>query len=281
VISGAFSVIDLYAVIGNPIGHSKSPLIHAAFAEATGQAMSYVAIEGPLGGFAARVDQFRREGGRGLNVTAPFKLDAFAYATDSSESARLAGAVNAMKFEGGRAYAENFDGVGLINDIQRNLGYRLAGKRVLMLGAGGAARGAILPFLNEGPAILTIANRTPDKARGLAAQFSAYGDLRGVGYGELDRQAPFDLVVNATSASIFGESPPIPAASFAGDCLAYELVYGKGLTPFLRDAQSAGAGRVADGVGMLVEQAAEAFEWWRGVRPDTASLIERLTIPLR
>lgn len=274
-------MIDLYAVIGNPIVHSKSPFIHAAFARETGQAMSYVAIEGPLGGFAARVDAFRREGGRGLNVTTPFKLDAFAYATDLSESARRAGAVNAMKFEGERAYAENFDGVGLVNDIRRNLGYRMSGKRVLMLGAGGAARGAILPFLSERPAILTIVNRTADKARALAAQFSAYGDLRGVGYGELDRLGPFDLVVNATSASLAGEAPPIPAGSFASGCLAYELAYGKGLTPFLRIAESSGAGRVADGVGMLVEQAAEAFEWWRGVRPATAPLIERLTIPLR
>lgn len=271
---------DLYAVIGNPISHTKSPLIHTMFAEATGQNLAYGAIEGSVGGFAGRVDQFRREGGRGLNVTAPFKLDAFAYATDLSLSARLAGAVNAMKFDGGRAEAENFDGVGLTNDIKRNLGYRLAGKRILLLGAGGATRGAILPFLAEGPSALVIANRTPDKARALAAQFSPYGNILGLGYDGLAGLPPFDFVVNATSASFAGELPPVPQASFSVGCLGYELAYGKGLTPFLRIARSAGAGRLADGVGMLVEQAAEAFEWWRGIRPDTAPVIERLTIPL-
>ncbi len=271
---------DLYAVIGNPIGHTKSPLIHAMFAEATGQDLAYVAIEGPLGGFAGRVDQFRRDGGRGLNVTVPFKLDASTYATDLSERARLAGAANAMKFEGARVHAENFDGLGLVNDIERNLGCRIAGKRILMLGAGGAARGAILPLLAEKPAALAIANRTPEKARALAEQFSACGDIVGMGYDDLAGAAPFDCVVNATSASLLGAMPSIPPTCFAGGCLAYEMVYAKGLTPFLRLARSAGAGRLADGVGMLVEQAAEAFAWWRGVRPDTAPVIERLRVPL-
>jgi shikimate dehydrogenase len=273
-------VTSLYAVIGNPIGHSKSPLIHTMFAEATGEALDYVAIEGPLGGFAARVDQFRREGGRGLNITVPFKLDACAYATDLSDRARLAGAVNAMKFEGDHARAENFDGIGLLTDIRRNLGIFLAGKRILILGAGGASRGVILPFLNEKPSILAIANRTPEKARALAAQFSTHGGIVGMGYSELAGLPPFDVVVNATSASLVGDLPPVPRSSFAAGGLGYEMVYGKGLTPFLQLARSAGAGRLADGVGMLVEQAAEAFEWWRGVRPDTGAVIERLTIPL-
>ncbi len=271
---------DLYAVIGNPISHTKSPLIHAMFAEAAGQDLAYVAIEGPPGGFVGRVDQFRREGGRGLNVTAPFKLDAFAYATDVSDRARLAGAVNALKFEGERAEAENFDGVGLVTDIQRNLGCPLAGKRILLLGAGGATRGVIIPFLAEKPAELVIANRTPDKARALAAEFSAYGKILGTGYGDLAGHPPFDLVINATSAGVAGDLPPVPPASFAKGCLGYDLAYGKGLTPFLRVARSAGASRLADGVGMLVEQAAGAFEWWRGVRPDTAPVIGRLAIPL-
>jgi len=273
-------VTDLYAVIGNPIGHSKSPLIHGMFAEATGQDLAYIAIEGSLGQFAAQVDKFRRDGGRGLNVTVPFKLDACAYATDLSERARLAGAFNAMKFQGERPHAENFDGIGLTNDIQRNLGYPLAGRRILMLGAGGAARGVILPFLEEKPALLAIANRTPDKAHALAAKFSAYGNIVGMGYGDVAGFRDFDLVVNATSASLAGELPPVPESSFSRGCLSYELAYGKGLTPFLRFARSAGAGRLADGVGMLVEQAAEAFEWWRGIRPDTEPVIERLTIPL-
>jgi len=271
---------DLYAVIGNPIGHTKSPWIHSAFAEATGQHISYTAIEGPLGGFAARVNAFRREGGRGLNITVPFKVDACEYATDLSERAALAGAVNAMKFEGERAFAENFDGLGLTNDIQRNHSYPLAGKRVLVLGAGGAARGALRPFLEQKPALLVIANRTRTKAQDLAAKFSVYGPIQAIDYSDLDQHAPFDLVVNATSASLRGELPPVPAAAFVRGCLAYELVYGKGLTPFLRASQSAGAGRLADGLGMLVEQAAEAFEWWRGVRPETAPLIARLTVPL-
>ncbi len=271
---------DLYAVIGNPIGHTKSPLIHRLFAEATGQDLVYVAVEGPVGGFDARVDQFRRDGGRGLNVTVPFKLDACAYATDLSDSARMAGAANALKFEGGRTYAENFDGVGLTNDIQHNLKYPLAGKRILVLGAGGAARGVILPFLTEKPAAFAIANRTPSKARLLAAQFSEFGDVLAIEYGDLAGSPPFDLVVNATSASLTGELPPVPEASFGKGCLAYELAYGKGLTPFLKIARSGGAARLADGVGMLVEQAAEAFEWWREIRPDTAPVIERLTVPL-
>ena len=271
---------DLYAVIGNPIGHTKSPFIHTAFAQATGQDIAYSAIEGPFDGFAAQVDAFRRLGGRGLNVTVPFKIDAFEYATDLSQRAALAGAVNAMKFEGERAFAENFDGLGLTNDIQRNLGYPMAGKRVLMLGAGGAARGAILPFLEQKPALLVIANRTREKAHALADKFSVYGPIQAIDYPDLQEHPPFDLVVNATSASLRGELPPVPAAAFAPGGLAYELVYGKGLTPFLQVGQSAGAGRLADGVGMLVEQAAEAFEWWRGVRPNTAPLIVRLTVPL-
>ena len=270
---------DLYAVIGNPIGHSKSPLIHALFAQATGQDMRYVAIEGPPGGFAARVDEFRRDGGRGLNVTVPFKLDACAYATVLSDAVRLAGAANAMKFDGGRASAENFDGLGLINDIERNLGFALAGKRILVLGAGGAARGALHPLLAKKPALVVIANRTAEKARDLAARFSAYGEAAAIDFADLARLPPFDLVVNATSASLIGEAPPIQPSSFAEGGLAYDMVYGKGLTPFLRIAQSASA-RLADGVGMLVEQAAEAFAWWRGVRPDTRPVIARLTVPL-
>jgi len=270
---------DLYAVIGNPIGHSKSPLIHSMFAEATGQDLAYLAIEAPLGGFSGRVDRFRSEGGRGLNVTVPFKLDACAYATDLSEAARLAGAANAMKFEGGRAFAENFDGIGLVSDIERNLGFGLAGKRILVIGAGGAARGALHPLLMKKPALVVVANRTPGKATALAERFTVYGEVVAASSADLRRLPPFDLIVNATSASLSGEQPPVPASSFAEGGLAYDMVYGKGLTPFLRVAQSASA-RLADGVGMLVEQAAEAFAWWRGVRPDARSVIARLTLPL-
>ncbi|MBS3998427.1 MAG: shikimate dehydrogenase [Hydrogenophaga sp.] len=270
---------DRYAVIGQPISHSKSPLIHGLFAQATGQDIAYTAIEASLDGFAATVQAFRASGGRGMNVTLPFKLQAFDIATDPMESARLAGAVNALKFEGERILAQNFDGLGLVNDIQRNLGVALAGKRVLICGAGGATRGAILPMAQQGPACIAIANRTADKALELKRAFAAHADLQAGGYDELAGES-FDIVLNATSTGLSQAELPLPAGVFAPGALAYELVYGKGLTPFLKQAQAAGVSHVADGVGMLVEQAAEAFEWWRGVRPDTRPVIDRLTVPL-
>ena len=272
---------DRYAVIGNPIVQSKSPLIHSTFAQVTGQDIDYGKLLGPLGEFAATVDAFRTSGGRGMNVTAPFKLDAFAYATDLAPSAQMAGAVNAMKFEGDKVYAENFDGVGLVRDVVHNLGCSLQGRRVLILGAGGATRGALLPLLAEQPAELVIVNRTVTKAHELAvlAQQHQTGQVQGLGYADLQGQA-FDVVLNATSSSLTAELPPLPVSVFAPGCLAYDLTYGKGLTPFLKLAQQAGVTQVADGVGMLAEQAAEAFAWWRGVRPDTAAVIARLTVPL-
>ncbi len=274
---------DHYAVIGNPIGHTKSPLIHGLFAQATGQDIAYTAIEGPLTpaqGFAATVLDFRDGGGRGINVTAPFKLRAFEMADQRSERAALAGAANALMFSDGRILAENFDGVGLLRDIEVNLGLPLAGRRVLMLGAGGAARGALLPFLAAGPAELVLANRDLDKAAALARQVGPKGRVHACGYAELEGCGRFDLVVNATSASLTGALPPVPPSVFDPDGTAYELAYGKGLTPFLRLARNAGVRGVADGVGMLVEQAAEAFAWWRGVRPATDAVIDRLTVPL-
>ena len=270
---------DRYAVIGNPIAHSKSPLIHGLFAQATGQDISYTAIEGPLDGFADAVRAFVAAGGRGMNVTLPFKLQAFDIATDPMESARLAGAVNALKFEGERIYAQNFDGLGLVNDIQRNLGVSLAGKRVLICGAGGATRGAILPIAQQGPALLAVTNRSADKAHELKTDFAAHATLQTGGYADLAGET-FDVVLNATSTGLSQAELPLPAGVFAPGALAYELVYGKGLTPFLKQARAAGVTQLVDGVGMLVEQAAEAFEWWRGVRPDTKPVIERLTVPL-
>lgn len=273
---------DHYAVIGNPIAQSKSPLIHTAFAQVSGQDIAYTQLLAPIDGFADVVDAFRASGGRGMNVTAPFKLDAFAYATDLAFSAQMAGAVNALKFEGDKVYAENFDGVGLVCDVVHNLAFPLKGKRVLILGAGGATRGALLPLLAEGPAELVIVNRTVAKAPALVAlahQFqagavpvrcSAYDDLQGA----------FDVVLNATSSSLKGELPPLNPSVFAPGCLAYDLTYGKGLTPFLKLAQKAGVKNLADGVGMLAEQAAEAFAWWRGVRPNTSAVIKNLTVPL-
>ena len=274
---------DRYAVIGNPIEQSKSPLIHTAFAQVTGQDIEYTKVLGPLGEFAKTVDAFRAAGGKGMNVTAPFKLDAFAYATDLAPSAKMAGAVNAMKFEGDRVYAENFDGVGLVRDVVHNLACPLRGKRVLILGAGGATRGALLPMLAEQPSELVIVNRTVAKAEELAAlgrqHQSGQVPVQGLGYDQLEDHQ-FDVVFNATSASLTAELPPLAASVFAKDALAYDLTYGKGLTPFLRLAQQAGVTRLADGVGMLAEQAAEAFLWWRGVRPDTQDVIRQLTVPL-
>jgi shikimate dehydrogenase len=274
---------DRYAVIGNPIAQSKSPFIHSSFAALTGQDLEYTKIEGTLGAFAHDVDAFRAAGGRGLNITAPFKLDAFAYATERSQRAELAGAANALKLDGQRVIAENFDGVGLVRDVVHNLARPLQGKRVLLLGAGGAARGALLPFLEQQPAQLVIANRTAATAQALVTIAQKSGTtqtaLRAVGYGDLTGMQ-FDLVFNATSASLRAELPPVPASVFAAGALAYELAYGKGLTPFLRLAHNAGVQRLADGVGMLAEQAAEAFEWWRGMRPDTQDVIAKLTVPL-
>ena len=273
---------DRYAVIGNPIEQSKSPLIHTEFAQVTGQDIDYSKLLGPLGEFVATVDAFRAAGGRGMNVTAPFKLDAFAYATDLAPSAQMAGAVNAMKFEGDRVYAENFDGVGLVRDVVHNLGCTLHARRVLILGAGGATRGALLPLLAEQPAELVIVNRTVAKAQELAAlahqHQSGQVPVTGLAYEAV--QGAFDVVFNATSSSLTAELPPLPASVFAPGCLAYDLTYGKGLTPFLKLAQQAGVTRLADGVGMLAEQAAEAFAWWRGVRPDTQAVITKLTVPL-
>ncbi|MGF6317926.1 shikimate dehydrogenase [Pseudomonas frederiksbergensis] len=270
---------ERYAVIGNPISHSKSPQIQGMYAKATGLQIDYTTIEGALGQFVPTIDAFRANGGRGLNITAPFKLDAFAYATELSERARLAGAVNAMKFEGDRVIAENFDGVGLVRDLVHNLNRPLAGERVLLLGAGGAARGAVLPFLEQEPAQLVICNRTVSKAQELVAKVSDRGNVLAVGYQDLCGQQ-FDVVVNATSASLHNELPPVPTSVFAEGCLAYELLYGKGLTPYLRFARDAGVKQLADGVGMFAEQAAEAFTWWKGVRPDTAAVIRQLTVPL-
>jgi shikimate dehydrogenase len=274
---------DQYAVIGNPIGHTKSPLIHGLFAQETQQDMSYTAIEGPLephDAFAATVRAFIAAGGKGMNVTAPFKLKAFAMADERSERAELAGAANALSFKDGRIVAENFDGVGLVRDIEVNLSQPMAGKRVLVLGAGGAVRGALLPFLAARPAELVVANRDVPKVRALVAQVVASGSLFACGYGDLEAMGRFDLVVNATSASLTGELPPVPPSVFSPEGAAYELAYGKRLTPFLRLARNAGVASVADGVGMLVEQAAEAFAWWRGVRPQTRTVIDRLTVPL-
>ena len=244
---------DRYALFGNPLGHSKSPLIHNGFAKVTGEDVEYGLIEAPLDGFAKAALAFRDSGAKGCNITAPFKLDAYALATDKMERAQQAGAVNCLKFEpDGRILAEMFDGIGLANDVETNLGVSMKNKRVLLLGAGGAARGALTAFLARGPSEVVVANRTADKATALAKQLGSQGKVTGCGYGDIGKSERFDLVFNATSASLKGELPPIDAAVFAHAALAYELAYGKGLTPFLRLVQNAGVPQLAYGVGMLV-----------------------------
>lgn len=267
---------DRYAVVGNPIAHSKSPLIHAEFARQTGQDMVYTAILAPLDGFAGTAKQFQAEGGKGLNVTVPFKQEAWKLATLLTDRARLAEAVNTLKFEpDGTILGDNTDGAGLTRDIRENRGISFLGKRVLLMGAGGAARGVVLPILMEKTAQLVIANRTINKAIELAGTASKYGNVLASNYEQLaERQ--FDIVINATSSSLSDQLPPLPPGVFAPGVLAYDMMYGKGLTPFLLFAQANGAAHLADGLGMLVEQAAESFFLWRGVRPQTQPVIALL-----
>jgi shikimate dehydrogenase len=266
---------DRYAVFGNPISHSQSPRIHALFAAQSGQAMSYEARLAPLDGFPAAVQDFVASGGKGANVTVPFKEEAFRLATELTPRAQAAGAVNTLSFDAGTIRGDNTDGAGLVRDLKANLGCDIAGKRVLLLGAGGAARGVILPLLDEQPASLTLANRTEEKAFRLALAFAGHvGTLpEACGFPELAGRE-FDLVINATSTGLSDSPLPLPPRLFAARGLAYEMVYGRD-TAFLCQAREAGS-RVADGLGMLVEQAAEAFYVWRGVRPATGPVLAAL-----
>lgn len=268
---------DRYVVIGNPIAHSKSPQIHARFAQQTGEPVAYDRLLAPLDAFEATVRDFIAGGGRGANVTVPFKLDAFALATERSARADAAGAVNTLTFDGERIIGDNTDGVGLVRDIVDGAGIAITGRRVLLLGAGGAARGVILPLLDESPAQILIANRTLAKADELVAQFgqlpTRQGRLRAAPFEAVD--GAFDLVINATSASLSAELPPVPASVFGTRTFAYDMMYGAQPTVFMQWAASQGAA-VRDGLGMLVEQAAEAFFVWRGVRPETAPVYQWL-----
>jgi shikimate dehydrogenase len=269
---------DRYAVIGNPVAHSKSPQIHAEFARQTGQDMVYDRLLAPPDAFAATAQQFFSAGGRGLNITVPFKHDAWKMVSAHAGVALDAGAVNTIRLENGSLTGYNTDGIGLVTDLEHNLGCLIGGKRVLLMGAGGATRGVMRPLLEARPERLVIANRTPDKAAGLVSHFRKFADLAAGGmsaasYPDLDG-AQFDLVINATSAGLSGEMPPLPAGIFASGALAYDMVYGRD-TPFLALARKSGA-RTADGLGMLVEQAAESFFIWRGVRPQTAPVIKKL-----
>jgi shikimate dehydrogenase len=268
--------VDKYAVIGNPVAHSRSPAIHAAFALATGQRLTYERLLAPLDGFLATVEAFARSGGKGLNVTVPFKLEAFALAGARSPRAQLAGAVNTLKRDGDGWIGDNTDGPGIVRDITRNQGIALAARNVLVLGAGGAARGIIGSVLAESPRSLTISNRTFAKAGAVAQSFAPHGPVTALSPEALPGRS-FDIVINATSAGLADKSPPPwPAAIMAPGVFAYDMIYGDSPTAFLTWARSHGATRTADGLGMLIEQAAESFFIWRGVRPDTAPIFPLL-----
>jgi len=268
--------MDKYAVMGNPIAHSKSPRIHTLFAAQTGQELEYTAILVEPGNFANAVAEFQSQGGRGLNITVPFKQEAWALAGKRSEHAERAGAVNTLVLsESGSHFGDNTDGAGLVRDLMDNHAATLAGKRLLLVGAGGAARGVIEPLLNEKPALLVIANRTPDKAVALARSFCDLGHTEGCGLDVPEGQG-FDIIINATAASLTGDVPALPASVVTSASWCYDMMYADQPTAFMNWADELGAHRVMDGLGMLVEQAAESFYLWRGVRPDTASVITKL-----
>ncbi len=268
--------VDLYCVFGNPVAHSKSPRIHALFAAQTGERLRYEAVLAAPGAFPQALAAFRARGGRGCNVTVPFKEDAWRCCAARSERADLAQAVNTIRFEpDGRAWGDNTDGVGLVRDLTANLGFTLAGRRLLVLGAGGATRGILGPLLAERPALVVVANRTAERATALVARYAGLGTVSGGGYDLLDGQR-FDLVLDATSAGLRREAPLLPGGLFAAGGVAYALVYGPAAEPFLAGARLAGAARAADGLGMLVEQAAESYALWRGRRPATAPVIAAL-----
>ncbi|TMG93481.1 MAG: shikimate dehydrogenase [Betaproteobacteria bacterium] len=269
--------MDRYAVIGNPVAHSKSPLIHEAFARATGQRMSYERLLAPRDGFVATVERFVAEGGRGLNVTVPFKLEAYALAKEKSSRADEAQACNTLAWRGDHWYADNTDGVGLMRDLTHNLHEPLAGRDVLVLGAGGAARGIMGPLLAKTPRSVVVLNRTERRAAELAASFMQHGPVTALSAAQLNGRR-FHLVINATSIGINGDVPESlwPRRPFAPGGLAYDLVYADVPTPFLRWASKQSAERMADGLGMLIEQAAESFVVWRGVRPETQPVFAML-----
>ncbi|MFV0477026.1 MAG: shikimate dehydrogenase [Parahaliea sp.] len=268
--------MDKYAVFGNPIKHSKSPLIHAAFARQFGQQIQYRAVRVEPGDFKGTVERFFDSGGCGLNITVPFKQEAFALLDKCSERARRAGAVNTLyKQDDGSLFGDNTDGVGIVRDMIANLGWTLQKRKVLILGAGGATRGVLEPLLYERPDHITIVNRTASKAGELAQIFTGLGSLEGGGY-ELIGGRRFDLVINASSAGLHGEMPGLPGALLTDHGCCYDMVYGSEPTVFMRWAAQHAAWAVSDGLGMLVEQAAESFYCWRRLRPATGPVINQL-----
>lgn len=266
---------DRYAVIGNPIAQSKSPTLHTAFARQLGHDLRYEAMLATPETFHDTVRRFMREGGQGMNVTAPFKLIALDLVDELSPRAQAAQAINTLKFRSTGVYGDNTDGAGLVRDIQERLGVSLCGRRLLVIGAGGAARGIFLPLLEAQPGYFLLVNRTESKAHAILGDHARAGMVEA---GPINRAADgqFDVVIDATSASLSGAHLSLPGGVFASGSLAYELAYGKGDTLFFQDARRGGAERVSDGLGMLVGQAAESYQLWRGVRPDVLSVMELL-----
>jgi shikimate dehydrogenase len=266
---------DQYGVFGHPIGHSLSPFIHGMFARDSAQAMSYRPYDVAPEEFAERVSAFFGAGGRGLNITLPHKIAAVELANDLTERAAHAAAVNTLALEENGILGDNTDGVGLVHDLCDNLGLVITRRRLLILGAGGATRGVLAPLLELEPAMVVIANRTPERAEALAAAFADLGMTQGVGFEQVG-DSPYDLVINATSASLSGEIPPLTTGAIGPNTVCYDLAYGRSASAFVKWARQAGCARALQGIGMLVEQAAESFLLWRGVRPETAHVLEAL-----
>jgi shikimate dehydrogenase len=280
------TALDGYVVVGNPVAHSKSPQIHARFAELTGQALRYERLLAPLDGFGAALQQLLEDGAKGCNVTVPFKLEAFRAAATRSDRAELAQAANTLVLSGAVVHADNTDGVGLVNDIQANAGFDLAGRDVLLIGAGGAGAGALGPLLAARPRRLVVANRTPEKAEVLVERHRRHASLEAVlqqtellAHGLQNLPGSFNVVINASASSLAGAAIPVEAKALKPGALAYDMMYGVAAEPFMAWARAHGA-TPRDGLGMLVEQAAEAFLLWRGVRPPSRQVLDELKAQL-
>lgn len=272
------AILDRYGVLGYPIAHSRSPVIHTFFAEQTKQPMSYELLEAPRDKLEPAVRQFQRSGGRGLNITVPHKSDVVRLVDELSEEASIAGAVNTLVISKKQIVGHNTDGTGLVRDLQNNWKFDVAGKRILIFGAGGATRGILGPLLDLHPENITIANRTLSKATALADHFQTLGDVKAMRFLDIKQGAKYDLIINATSAGLKGQAPPFPRYAVGASTACYDLSYGLSPTPFVIWAKKVDAARTRSGWGMLVEQAAESFLLWRGIRPDTAEVLKRLPI---
>lgn len=273
------AILDRYGVMGHPVSHSKSPVIHKLFAEQTHQEMVYELLDVPPDKLDTAVRQFQRSGGRGLNITVPHKARVVRLVDELSEEASIAGAVNTLVIEPERIVGHNTDGIGLVRDLIANWDFSVGGKRILVLGAGGATQGILGPLLELSPELLVIANRTVDKAQALADHFGTLGEVKAVRFGDMRDGETFDLIINATSAGLHGETPPFPRTAIDRRKTAcYDLAYALSTTPFIAWAQQMDAARTRSGWGMLIEQAAESFRLWRGVMPDTGPVLKQLPV---